>query len=357
MFTRSLCLLLGSATLTAQQFSPFHFADAECASGSALPFGNPTVPIRYSQIHDAMLISVINGMSFRHDSATTVFPAHAVTIDAWVSNTTVPSSAMSTVFDNNHGNNKVQVITNRTFSLPPSDPADLPGQFVLDFPFDVPFNCTGGPLCWEVHVTAKTQTTSIVYDAVSAASAANPAMVMNRFGTGCRVTGQPIATMTANGTQSITWLGGFANVTVDGSGLQPNGLSLFCTSLDRSVFGGIPLPAVIPGSIGAPSGTCTIYSDIVTLATVANSATGTASNTITFWPSVWYHGLNLYSQIWALDPAANPFGLATSNAVTHQIVAPFASPMPVSSMWLSGSLGPTASSTAGLGSGLMTRFY
>ena len=358
MLTRPLTILFVSAALTAQQYSPFHFANAEAASGSAFPFGDTTVPFRYSQIHDGMLVSVITGMSFRYDSAATAFPAHTVTIDAWVSGATVPSGSMSLVFDNNHGIDKVQVITNRTYSHPPSSPADLPGQFVLDYPFDVPFAHAGGPLCWEVHVTAKSQSTTIVYDAVSAAPANNPAMVMNRFGTGCRATGQPVNSMAAIGTQSIFWLGGFANATVDGTFLEPNGISFFCTSLDRTAFGGIPLPAVIPGSLLAPSGPCTVYSDIVVMAAVANSAIGTGTNTITFWPSVWFHGLNLYSQIWGLDLAANPSGLVTSNAVTHHIVAPYAGTMPLSRMWLAGSLGPTAaSSTAGLGNGLVVSFY
>lgn len=358
MLTRSLACLFASAALVAQTVHPPHFANAEGTSNNVYPFGNTTVPFRYSQIHDGLPAMVIQGMAFRHNSSTTLYPGHSVTIDAWVSTATVPSASMGTTFDNNHGVDKVQVITNRTYTHPASNPADLPGQFVLDYPFDFPFVFGGGSLCWEVQVTAKTQTSSIIYDAASAtaAVAANPPMVVSRFGTGCRATGQA-NTMTAVAVQAMDWGTGTATMTVNGTNLEPNGVTVFCMGIDKSSFSGIPLPVVIPGSTGASSGTCTVYSDILLSSVVFASATGTGTNAIPFVPSPAYHGLTFYSQIWGLDVAANAFGLTTSNAAMHHIVAPFAVPMGISRMWLLSSLGPTAASTAGIGNGLVTRFY
>lgn len=357
MLSRTLCFVFAAASLTAQQFSPPHFANAEGTSNNVFPFGNTTVPFRYSQIHDGLPPMLISGMAFRHNATTITYPAHSVTIDAWVSTATVAAGAMGTTFDNNHGIDKQQVIFNRTYTHPASNPADLPGQFVLDYPFDVPFAFAGGSLCWEVQVTAKTQTTSITHDSASTTAATNPGMVVGRFGTGCLATGQAVNLMTAVATQSMDWLSGTATMTVNGTNLEPNGLTLFCTGVDKTSFSGLPLPAVIPGSLGAPSGACTVYSDIVLSSLVVNSASGTGTNAFQFVPQPAFHGLTFYSQIWGIDLPANPFGLTTSNAAMHHIVAPFSLPLPLSRMWLSGSLGPTASATSGIGNGLVTKFY
>ncbi|MEO6597693.1 MAG: hypothetical protein ABIP94_23355 [Planctomycetota bacterium] len=56
-----------------------------------------------------------------------------------------------------------------------------------------------------------------------------------------------------------------------------------------------------------------------------------------------------------LDPAANAFGMASSNATVQQIVAPWPSPTPITRIFLLSSLGPTG--TVDAGSGLITKFY
>ena len=352
MILRTLPLVLTTTALLAQTHSPLHFANAEGPNNNVFPFGNTTVPFRYTQIHDDVPAMVITGMAFRHNSATVTYQAHTITIDAWMSTAVTPSGGLSATFDNNHGPDKIQVVFNRTYSLPASNPADLPGEFVLDYPLDVPFVFAGNgaSLCWEVHVTAKTQTSSVTYDAASgsATTAANPAMVIGRYGTGCIATGQ-VNPMTAVAVQTTSWLSATATMTVNGTNLEPNGVSVFCTGADNTSFGGIPLPATIPGS------SCTVYSDIILATVVFNSATGTGTNAFTFTPLPAYHGLTFYSQIWGLDAAANPLGLTTSNAAMHHIVAPYVAPVPVSRGWSSGNLNPSGST--GLGYGLVTRFY
>ena len=77
---------------------------------------------------------------------------------------------------------------------------------------------------------------------------------------------------------------------------------------------------------------------------------------IPFVPLPAYHGLTFYSQVWGLDPTANPFGLTMSNAAMHHIVAPYTVPHPVKRVFLLGSLGPTGS-TDGSSYGLVTKFY
>lgn len=359
MRPHALCFLLFSAALGAQHVSPAHFAAAEGISDNVFPFGDTTVPFRYSQIHDGVPPMLVSGMAFRHDLAAGLFPSHSVTIDAWVSTAALPAAAMDPLFDSNHGTDRAQVIFGRAYTHPTSNPATVPGGFVLDYPFDAPFLFTGGSLCWEVRVTAKTQTSNIRYDAAAASgpAAANPALAITRLGMGCHQSTQPWLPMSATGGQFVDWIAGAATAITMGANLAPNGVSIFCWGLDTTSLGGIPLPAEIPGSGLAPSGSCTVHHDVTVATFATNSPTGTAASALSFVPSPPLHGLNLFSQVWALDTAANAFGLVTSNAVLHHIIAPFPTPLPLSRMWLSGSLGPTASTMAGRGNGLVTKFY
>ena len=137
--------------------------------------------------------------------------------------------------------------------------------------------------------------------------------------------------------------------------LEANGVVFFTIGMDKTVWNSTPLPAVIPTSTGAPSGTCTVYADILAATLSFASATGAASLANTFTADPSFHGLTFYSQIWGLDLAANPFGVTTSNVAMHNIVAPFTVPLAVSRVYLSASLGAVGG--LGVGNGLVTRFY
>src|SRR5262245_59203740 len=167
MLLRSICIALTSTVLFAQNYSPVPFGVAEGPDNNVFPFGYTSTPFRYSQIHDDVPLMVIFGMSFRHDYGPwAAFPGYSLTMNAWMSTAVTAASGMSTTFDNNHGLDKTQVIINHTYTLPPSNPNDLPAPFLLDFPFDVPFVFLGAPssLCWEVQITARTNTTNVIYD-------------------------------------------------------------------------------------------------------------------------------------------------------------------------------------------------
>jgi hypothetical protein len=207
-------------------------------------------------------------------------------------------------------------------------------------------------LCWEVQITAKTNTANVVYDSVSgsnATSASNPAMVAGRFGVGCLSTGMANP-MAATAVQATNWPAGTATMTTNGNNLLPNGITLFVSGADKTAAQGIPLPLTLPGT------SCTVYNDFIISSVVIASPSGTATNALSFVPLPAYHGLTFYTQIWGLDPTANSFGLTTSNAVMHHIVAPFTVPIPVKRVYAFGSLSPTGS-TEGYSYGLVTKFY
>jgi hypothetical protein len=360
MKTVSLAPVLLCGLVTAQSHvSPAHFAHSEGVSQNSFPFGIATVPFRFSQVHDDVPNMTIRGMVFRHNAGNvngTVYPAHSITMDAWYSTAVTTSATMSTTFDNNHGLDKIRVVTNRTYNLPASDPADVPGQFLLDYPLDVPFVFAGGgaSLCWEVQITGKTQAVSIFYDAMNPPNA-DPPLQVTRVYTGCLATGATNPMM-ATPQSSMTWTVGTGVHTVIGANLLANGTVLFVTGFSRTQWAGIPLPIQVPGSTGAPSGTCNIHTDVAVIIPRLATATGAVTNRINVPATPDLNGLTTYSQIWGIDPAANPTGITTSNMVVHNFLAPYLQ-QPVGRVSLSGSLGAVGNQTGVTSGCLPTLFY
>lgn len=351
----TLITLCFAGTLAAQTVSPVLYTNCEAPSGNIYPFGNTQVPFRYVQVHDDVPAPmVIQAIAFRHSAATGVIPAHTITMDAWMSTATTTAGTMSTTFDSNHGLDKIQVVTNRTYNVPAYDPFELPGLFVIDYPLDVPFVYLGtGSLCWEVQVTAKTLTTQFFYDYCGslAPTSNNPALAANRAGNGCLSTGRTAA-MGLAPTSAMNWPGAMGALTLTGSNMLASGAGFLTVGFSHTLWNTIPLPAVIPTSSGAPSGTCTAYAEVLVANLVQATAAGGATFTFAFTPTTSLIGVTLYSQLWGLDLAANPFGITTSNVAMHNVVGPQTT-MPVGRVWLGGSLAATGTFGS---NGMVTKF-
>jgi hypothetical protein len=347
-------ILLLSGVLCAQGYvSPSHHRNAEGLSNNVFPFGS-SIPFRYAQVHDDVPPMPILRMSFRHNgtSSGTAYVAHSVTVDAFMSTAVTTAATMSTTFDSNHGANKVQVITNRTYNHPASNPVNLPGDWVLDYPLDTPFAFPGsGSLCWEAQVTSRVPTNSITHDAIG--GSANPPLQAQRALTGCISTGRTAA-ISATGGSTMNWPSGTGTLTVTGSQLVANGAIVNVLGFDRTNFGAVPLPFLLPGSDTAPSGACYLYTDLWVVGAGAATASGTSTYSLPVPATNDLHGLVTFSQIFGLDAPANPLGITSSNLVIHQFVSPIPSPLSTTRVWLSGSLGATGS--RGLNSGLVTFF-
>ncbi len=354
--------LLLAATLSAQSVSPAHFTSVEAPTSNIFPFGSVSVPFRYLQVHDDVTSPVVFGMRFRHTCSSSggQESPFAVTIDAWVSTAASSAAGITTTFDNNHGPDKIQCVTNRTIQVPANDPTRIPQDFLVDVPFDpgVVFVFAGAPasLCWEVHVTARTNISSVFMDYVSAsaATAANPTLQATRGGSGCVATGQTDPMLAAPTSTAMSWPTGTGDLVVNGSRLLPNGVIVWVNGLDRTQWNGIPLPLTVPTSTGAPSGTCTLYTDPFFLTAATASATGTAQLSLPLTVTPALHGFVVYTQILGLDAAANAFGFTTSNLAAQQLVAPYASPNPARRVYRAGTLAPTGTSDGGQ---LITQFY
>jgi hypothetical protein len=336
--------------------SPAHFTNAEAPTSNAFPFGSVSQTFRYAQIHDDLAGAprAIIGMAFRRNGTTTTdFAAFSVTLSAWCSTATTTGAAPAAAFDTNHWVDKAQVITGKVFNFPAAPSGFVPDTFAYDLPYDTPFLFAGaGPLCWEIQRTATTNTTNRFHDAVSGAGAVNPPLAAIRFGAGCKLSTQTSA-MVANGDSAMNWPGGTGNLTIRGTLGPQNSLVVVFLGFSRTVFAGIPLPLLIPGTQNAPSGDCHLYTEIVVVTAALTSATGASSVTIPVPATPELNGGSTYAQILASDPAANPAGAVTSNGVQHNFVAPYGA-VPGGRVYLSGSLGPTG--TADGDYLLVTRF-
>jgi hypothetical protein len=261
------------------------------------------------------------------------------------------AAGASRTFASNHGADNTQVVFARTFNHRAFDPRCVPEAFVLAYPLDAPFSFAGAPasLCWEVHVTSKTQQANVTHDAFSVAW--NPPLLVRLSGRGCRANGAATA-LTIAGGSSMSWATGTGTLLASGSNAPANGPGLHALGLDKDRWLGLTLPFLLAGTSGAPSGACFLHTDVLATVAVAADAGGAVASAVPVPLGPHLHGRALNSQFFVLDLAANPWGVVTSPLCVHGFVAP--TPAPVAArIWLAGSLGPIGSlSTA---SWLITR--
>jgi hypothetical protein len=340
--------------------SPGHFTSAEASSQNRFPFGETSQLFRYLQVHDDLQGTPrpIRTMTWRRGAGTcgtactNPYPAYTISLNAWCSTATTTATTLVAAFDTNHGTDKVQVITSKTFNFPATSTAEVPAPFVYRITFDVPFIYLGmAPLCWEVQVTGRTNATALYFDAASGSST-NPPMPMGSFGAGCTATGRGAA-MTAVPTATMSWGTGSGSLVVSGANAPANGVIVVLIGFRKDNFGGIPLPFLLPGTSTAPSGPCSLHVAIALVMAGLADAGGRSTTTIPVPATLDLNGGSTFEQILALDPAANSFGVVLSNAVNHNFLAPYGL-APVGRVYLNGSHG--ASGAPATNEGLVTLF-
>lgn len=337
--------------------SPKHFESSEGPSQNRFPFADATT-FRFIQIHDDLQgssLRLIRQMSFRRMGSASFnnndflkpYPKYSVTLDMWVSTAKTTATSPSTNFDNNHGNDKKQVLTKATINFPASVHAFVPNDFDYKIPFAVPFvYAATGPFCWEVQLTNHTATGSQYYDH-AASTGTNPALAVSKFGTGCKLNANTAA-MDATGSSSMNWPNGTGTLTVTGKNGPPNGLVIFILGASSTSFGALPLPFLLPGSNTAPSGPCNLYTDILLAMGSPTNASGNSTTSLPVPATAAFNGLRTFEQLLALSTGANPLGLVSSNGVNHNWVSPITS-VPVARVWRSGSLAATGTADRNYG--------
>jgi hypothetical protein len=331
--------------------SPTHFRNAEAPGGSIVPFASLVTPYRALQIHDDVggRAMRIGSMSFRRTGqSTTLYQPFSITVDVWCSTAVTNSTAPNTLFDSNHGNDKLRVVTNKVINFPQTEHAFVPSDFVYTIPFDSAFLYAGtGPLCWEVQLTARTNPAEYNMDAITQGPNLNPPKYASRYGVGCVHTGRANS-MGAAGGSSMNWGMGTGTLSIAGTEGPANGIVLVVLGFSSASFAGLPLPFLVPGSATSPSGSCHLYSSVNLIFAASTDQAGASTTNVPVPATLDLHALRSFEQIWALDAAANPTGLVTSNGVNHNWVAPFAT-VPVARVYASGNLGPTGLSNTAYG--------
>lgn len=308
----SLVVLAAVSSLTAQSVvSPAAFTNVYAPSANTHPIG-PTIvtspSMRYMGIHDDMVgkPGVIRGLGFRlNETATST--ATTLNLEARISTANSLAGTASTTFDNNHGPDKTTVISaNSTFNFGVfTAPLPGPAPFVFQFPFTTLFPFAGSAgIAWELIIASRTNTAAFSLDA-SSSSVFN--LVGASLGTGCIASGN-----TSAATASSAYASG--TLTLSGASLTASAPGALVLGTSQTSWGGIPLPFVLPGTTGYPSGTCTVYSDyLIDLPQISTSSGGLSQAfPLALGPSTL--GGVLYHYGFTLDTAANGFGLVLSNS-------------------------------------------
>jgi hypothetical protein len=325
--------ILSTVALDAQAYvvSPAQNESQEANGSNAFPFGSNVITSqRYMQIHDDMAGTprVLRAIEVRRDGSGATINEHLafmVALDILCSTALTTSATADTTFDNNHGLDKVQVVTNRTYNIPAIDSGWLPSPWTYVFPFDIPFPFPGaGSLALEIKLISTTSQGNNQLDyANSAAGIPNPNLATGKYGSGCIHSGRTAA-MGANATAvQVNWTTGTGIMRVTASAGPNVGAVVLLSGFSRATaFGSIPLPYLIPNTNGHPSGDCFLHADISFVAAGLTNAAGSATLDTPVPVTLDLAGLTIYSQLLALDQN-NAAGVITSNGVSHHWVAPF----------------------------------
>ncbi len=279
-----------AASLAAQtQVVPADFATVEAPSSTNFPFGlSSAARVQYlygAQETGLVFPMFVQSLNLRANGTSTNLAKSGISLQISLSTTTATVGTASTTFANNHGANLVVAYTRKPTNLAattPQSPGQYGGPFVLDTPF-VYDPGTGNLL--------------IDFDVASQPAGSWPmdtpyttAGVHATVGTACG---------SVSATSSGGALGGTLVTSMSGGVANNPGVVL-------AGFMQWPSPIPIPGTTN-----CFLYQDVVASASVALSATGTASLTLAVPPDATLRGVVVYTQ-WAAINAA--FGLDMSQS-------------------------------------------
>jgi len=333
---KSLASLLSIATIaSAQTVSPPEFTRTEAPLSSATPFGLGAADDRYLQVHDDVNTArTINRLAFRLDGPETGNGNIAFNATLRLSRAAAGITALTpdANFASNHGSGLV-THSSIAFNLPAANTLALPGRpldrvLQLPAPFLFP---GGGPLVWEIEFNSRSVTQAHTYDAAAGNADANPQPALGNFGTGCRTTSND-APLRLDVVSSLEWPFGAVRfgclVTNVRRENTADNLVFIMMGFNRSNFGPVPLPYLVPGTTGAPSGACTLYTSIADILVSSPVNVQNGSSFLVFECGIHvareFNGGNAYLQALAISPTANPSGIALSNGAVVHIVAPYA---------------------------------
>jgi hypothetical protein len=334
--------------------SPQHFTGTEGNGYSPDGFGTTLTPNRYLSIHGDLQNGpiTITKISFRRDVDSLAMEPFSMLCDIFMSTAATTTSAPSATFDSNHGANKQQVAQFALYQFPATQPGSMPRPFQYPLLLSQPYSHAGtAPLCMELRITSRTNTSTLYCDWVSGASA-NPSPNTRSTGTGCRyTTAGPRLTLYGSG--SASWSQGGVTFHLNGYNATPNSLLYASIGISDTTLGGIPLPFELPGTDVSPSGPCSVYNDVLIVMPTLANASGAVTVNLGLGVHPGYNGLSVFTQLIAPDANANNWGLVLSNGVQFHVVAPFTT-VPIGEVYNNSGTGATG--TVRADAGLVTQF-
>jgi len=304
LFLASVLLAGLSPAQTKYLVSPQNNTTMEGTSNNTYPFYNKA--FTYMQVHDDLAgrPRILRGIAFRKDGnlSSSLSPA-TYTISLWISTAKVTSATATTTYAANHGSDLTQILNKVTVSFPgATKPASPPAPFTQVIPFpNKPFVYKGkGSLAWEVRVYSTTSTSVRPLDAQSSSSS------YQRFGKGCRATGQ----------NYDAYNYGYIRTPAT----PPNTYMLYCyarylakqkpyawmVGINNKNFGSLRLPLDLT-PFGAKG--CSLYVAPLVVRGGVTSSTGyvsTYSNPIYIPKNPAMAGMKIYSQFFCSDPGRTP---------------------------------------------------
>ncbi len=320
------CLL--PAVASAQSIvSPAHFTTAEGPSSASHGIGVTTSPADLLSIHEELqgTARTVRGVAFRLDGITNPSgSASSLSFNLFASTAVTTAANPNATFSANHGADKVQVGNFVSVSWPAPQQKGPTNPFDYAIPFAQPFAFGGaGPLCVEIQVVSRNNSTLRFDYAVNASTDPNP--VVRTYGTGCKATGNT-SNASVSGSASGNWPSKSVSLGYSAARLPASAGVVLILGGSNALIAGLPLPIQLPGTSGAASGACTVYNDILVQVPSVASASGAASWNIGLPVNPFFNGLSIFGQVWAIDMPANNWHVVSTSAAHHHIVAPYLAP-------------------------------
>lgn len=298
--------ILAAGALVAQTrlVLPGGAAQVEATGSTNVPFGRSTAML-VQAAYDARLFPAavtIQALAMRLDGGTTA-TAKTVELELRASTMAADILGIQADFATNRGSDERSVLTRKILSLPTLAQGATPNPFLVSFPFDTPFPYTPAANAWLVEFRVYGQQPGS-YTLDSSWVCDSPTRY---FGPqGCGPQGGPVLTAACE-TLQVMWGRSFFLSVRDAKPVAATLLML--GTFETGSWAGIPIPYDLT-SIGAPG--CSLSLDPVYIAAKNADATGLASYGFSLPSYPWFLGQTIRFQGAALDAAANPLGLVSS---------------------------------------------
>jgi hypothetical protein len=290
---------------------PQSHAQLDGTTATSVPFGR-SGPVRVQCLYDPMLFAApgnVTAIAFRLDGGQSA-PGKQVDCELRLSTSPRGLVTMGADFAGNRGADEVVVLPRQVLALPASTTTATPSPFLPPIALAVPFHYdpAAGPLLLEITVFGQPPG-SYVLDATFVCN--SPEVLVGP--PACApAQGQPLRVESA--TQQVLWGRPWLARALDAPAGAPVVLGLGDTDVMTSTGVPLPIPLDVIGATG-----CFLSINATSLSFQVAQQDGTATFAFTVPNQPTLLGYWAFFQAGVFAPAANPAGLATSQAKRVQV--------------------------------------